>query len=258
MTGVPPAVPLAYHEAGAGHPLLLVMGLGADRSAWGPHVERWSTRFRCIVVDNRGAGLSPAPSGPYSTAELADDYAALAAALNLGPADVVGISMGGAIAQELALRHPEVVRRLVLVASWARAGAYTREVLQWLAVARRQLPAEEYVRALQTIIWTPRWFDEHAEDLARDRSSRLTVDATPFEAQVMACASHDALDRLREITAPTLVTAGAEDRFVPVALNVALARGLPDSRLEIFERTGHVHHFEEVDRFNALVEEWLA
>jgi pimeloyl-ACP methyl ester carboxylesterase len=258
MTGVRSAVPLAYQEAGSGPVLLLVMGLGADRSAWDPHVERWSTRFRCIVVDNRGAGLSPAPPGPYSTAEMADDYAALAANLDLGPVDVVGISMGGAIAQELALRHPHVVRRLVLAASWARAGPYTRTVLHSLAVARRYLPADEYVRALQTTIWTPRWFDDHAADLARDRSLPLAVEPTAFEAQASACAAHDVLDRLGEISAPTLVTAGAADRFVPLSLSVDLAAGLPDSRLEVFERTGHVHHFEEVDRFNALVEEWLA
>jgi pimeloyl-ACP methyl ester carboxylesterase len=258
MTGKGSAVPLAYHEAGSGPVLLLVMGLGADRSAWEPHVERWSTRFRCIVVDNRGAGLSPAPPGPYSTAEMADDYAALAANLDLGPVDVVGISMGGAIAQELALRHPHVVRRLVLAASWARVGPYTRTVLHSLAVARRYLPADEYVRALQATIWTPRWFDDHAADLARDRSSPLPVEPMAFEAQASACASHDVLDRLGEISAPALVTAGAQDRFVPLTLSVDLAAALPCSRLEVFERTGHVHHFEEVDRFNALVEEWLA
>jgi pimeloyl-ACP methyl ester carboxylesterase len=252
------AVPLAYHEVGSGPVLLLVMGLGADRSAWDPHVERWATRFRCIVVDNRGAGLSPAPPGPYTTAELADDYAALAANLDLGPVDVVGISMGGAIAQELALRHPHVVRRLVLAASWARPGPYTIAVLQSLAAARRYLPAEEFVRALQTTIWTPGWFDDHAAGLARDRSSPLAAEPMAFEAQANACASHDVLDRLGEISAPTLVTAGAQDRFVPLTLSVDLAAALPCSRLEVFKRTGHVHHFEEVDRFNALVEEWLA
>jgi pimeloyl-ACP methyl ester carboxylesterase len=258
MTGRRSAVPLAYHEVGSGPVLLLVMGLGADRSAWAPHVERWSARFRCIVVDNRGAGLSPAPAGPYSTAELADDYAALAANLGLGPVDVVGISMGGAIAQELALRHPKLVRRLVLAASWARVGPYTRAVLHSLVATRRYLPDDEFVGVLQTTIWTPRWVDDHAADLARDRSSPLAVEPMAFAAQASACAAHDVLDRLGEISAPALVTAGAQDRFVPLTLSLELAAGLTCSRLEVFEDTGHVHHFEEVDRFNALVEEWLA
>ncbi len=252
-------VELAYEEIGAGRPLLLVMGLGADRAAWAPHVSRWADRFRCIVVDNRGAGRSPAPPGPYTTAAMADDYAALLAGLDGigGGVDVVGISMGGGIAQELALRHPGLVRRLVLVAAWARAGAYTRDVLAGLAAARRGLTAAEYVTALQCLIWTPGWFERNAADLAADRDAPQAVEPEALAAQASACATHDTLDRLAAIAAPALVTAGALDRFVPVRLSAELAAGLPAARLELFENTGHVHHFEDVDRFNTLVEDWL-
>ena len=99
---------LGYREAGRGEPLVLAMGLGADSTAWERHVQRWARGYRCIAVDNRGAGASSAPPGPYSTAQLADDYAELIVELDLGPVQVVGVSMGGAIGQELALRHGAV------------------------------------------------------------------------------------------------------------------------------------------------------
>ena len=114
-------IELAYTEHGDGEPLLLIMGLGADSSAWESHVAAYHKRYRCIAVDNRGVGASSTPVGPYSTGQMADDYAGLLEALDLGPVRVVGISMGGAIAQELALRHPELVERLVLVATWAKS-----------------------------------------------------------------------------------------------------------------------------------------
>lgn len=115
----PTPVDLAWTETGLGDPVLLIMGLNAPGSAWQPHVDQWSQSFRCLAVDNRGAGASPAPPGPYTTAAMAEDHIRLIENLSLGRCRVVGISMGGAIAQELALRRPDLVERLVLVATWA-------------------------------------------------------------------------------------------------------------------------------------------
>ena len=126
-------IELAYQDAGSGPPVVLVMGLGAPADAWAPHVKAWVGSFRCIAVDNRGAGGSSAPSGPYRTAQLADDYAELISRLGLESVRVVGISMGGAIAQELALRHPHLVDRLVLVSSWARLPRHSVETFENLA-----------------------------------------------------------------------------------------------------------------------------
>jgi pimeloyl-ACP methyl ester carboxylesterase len=107
---------ISYRLVGQGRPLLLVMGLGADVSAWQDHVSVYSERFRCILVDNRGIGRSGKPTGPYSTMQMADDCARVVDAVASTPVAVVGISMGGAIAQELALRHPSVAL------SWSRPG----------------------------------------------------------------------------------------------------------------------------------------
>jgi pimeloyl-ACP methyl ester carboxylesterase len=251
-------IDLAYREIGRGEPLVLAMGLGADGAAWERHVDRWAATFRCVAVDNRGAGASSAPPGPYRTAELADDYAELIDALGLGPVCMVGVSMGGAVAQELALRHPALVRRLVLVSSWARLDAYTAEVFAGLAAVRAQADRATFTQLLQLWIWSPGWFDRHRAELVAEREAAGAAMAQhAFAAQAAACAGHDTLDRLHRIAVPTLVTAGSRDVFTPLRYADELAGGIPGARQEVFEGMAHTHHWERLDEFNALVEEWL-
>lgn len=250
------SIELAYSEVGDGPPLVLIMGLNADRDAWQPHVEQWRRRFRCILVDNRGAGASPAPPGPYTTVELAEDYAALIARLGLGRSRVVGISMGGAIAQQLALRHADLVDRLVLVATWARPHPYPAAVFETIASYRALAGDADFARYLQTLVWTPSWFAGHAAELSAGLDTSPVMPAVGISAQVAACVGHDVLASLPQITAPTLVTAGRVDRFVPVELSEEIAAAVPGARLELFD-TGHVHHWEELDRFNDCVEDFL-
>ncbi len=141
------------------------MGLGADVTAWADHVPAFASRWRCVLVDNRGVGRSGQPAGPYSTAQMADDCAeVLKAATGSAaagvpaagvPAAVVGISMGGAIAQELALRHPGLVRALVLVSTWARCDGYLAEVFDHLRTTHAVLGPVEFTQLLQLRIWGP-------------------------------------------------------------------------------------------------------
>jgi pimeloyl-ACP methyl ester carboxylesterase len=248
---------LAYTVRGTGEPLVLIMGLGADRAAWELHVRAYESRFRCIVVDNRGAGESPKPAGPYSTAAMADDYARLIAGLGLGPVRVVGISMGGAIGQELALRHPDLVTHLVLVSSWARCDAYTKEIFRHFAAIRAVAPAEEFTRLLQLWIWTAAHLEANLPELEAARHAPADMPQHAFEAQCAACISHDALDRLGDVRVPTLITAGDRDIFTPLALAHELHDGIPGSELRVLPGTGHAHHWERVDEFNDLILEWL-
>ncbi|GAA2097119.1 alpha/beta hydrolase [Microlunatus panaciterrae] len=257
MSSGPAPVELAHTESGKGDPVILIMGLNASGAAWRPHVDQWSRTFRCLAVDNRGAGESPAPLGPYTTAELADDYANLIRKLDLGVCRVVGISMGGAIAQELALRHPELVERLVLVATWAGADPYTRDILTLIDFVRSSADEATFNMFLQTLVWTPDWFSSHDHDLTMARQVPPSVGPDALAAQVQACLTHDTLDRLGGIAVPTLVTAGRLDRFVPIRLSRTVAEEIPGARLEIFDESGHVHHWEELQRFNDYVEEWL-
>ena len=126
---------LHYEERGSGSslddtPLLLIMGITAPGSVWNVHLADWQFHFRCIVGDNRGVGLSDKPSGPYSTEQMADDYAGLLDVIQVEKVRVVGCSMGSTIAQQLAIRHPDKVQSLVLICPWAPVDHYAKGLLQ--------------------------------------------------------------------------------------------------------------------------------
>ena len=249
---------ISYRLVGEGRPLLLVMGLGADVSAWQDHVSVYSERFRCILVDNRGVGRSGKPTGPYSTVQMADDCAKVVDAVSNTPVAVVGISMGGAIAQELALRHPSLVRRLVLVSTWARCDGYLAEVFDHLRVAHEVLGPAEFAQMLQLRIWSSSYVSAHLQELqdARQVIAAVPVPDHAFAAQSAACTGHDTLSRLSSIDAPTLVTAGREDCFTVLSHAEQVHSAIRGSRLEIFPG-GHAHHWEQLEAFNDLTSAWL-
>ncbi len=244
-------IDLSYSVHGRGEPLLLLMGLGAPGALWAEHLQAYASAFRCIVLDNRGAGGSAGPPGPYTTAGMADDAAGLLTALGVESAAVAGISMGSAIAQELALRHPAKVRRLVLVSSWARCDPFLRELFACFVRARDSLAEPDFVRLLQLWIWSPEYVNANLGRLqdARVPSGERMPD-TAFAAQCAACITHDALDRLARIHQPCLLTVGDADIFTPLRLSAAMRERLPDARLEVFAGMGHCHHWEDPARFN--------
>lgn len=250
--------PISYRLVGQGRPLLLVMGLGADVTAWADHVPAYVPRSRCILVDNRGVGRSGQPAGPYSTAQMADDCARVVEAVAGEPVAVVGISMGGAIAQELTLRHPGLVRALVLVSTWARCDGYLADVFDHLRTAHAMLGPVEFAQLLQLRIWSSAYVSGHLEELRRARqvAAEAPVPHHAFAAQSAACISHDTLGRLGAIDVPTLVTVGREDCFTVPACSEQIHAAIPGSHLEVFPG-GHTHHWEQLGAFNALTSEWV-
>jgi len=137
-----------YVDAGAGEPLVLVMGFGGDHLAWGLQLPAFAARFRVIAFDNRGVGQTDAPDIPYSIAMMADDTVGLIDALGIDRAHVCGVSMGGMIAQEIALRHPARVRTLALHATLARPDAYMHELSAVWRELRPKLGREEWLRTI--------------------------------------------------------------------------------------------------------------
>jgi pimeloyl-ACP methyl ester carboxylesterase len=250
--------PISYRVVGEGRPLLLLMGLGADVSAWPDHIAGYSDSFQCILVDNRGVGRSGKPVGPYSIAQMADDCARVISTVTDERVAVVGLSMGGAIAQELALRHRSLVRGLVLVSTWARCDGYLSEIFDHLCVAHGKLNSYEFAQLLQLRIWSPAYFSGHVQELkaARQLASAVAVPHHAFAAQCSACTSHDALSRLRQIDAPTLITAGRADSFTVLEHAEQIHEVIPGSELEVFAG-GHAHHWEDLEAFNNLTRVWL-
>ena len=244
-------------SGGEGPAVLLVMGLGADSTKWAAHVGDWSCRFRCIGMDNAGTGGTEAMR-PLRTADMADDCAAVLDALELERAAAVGVSMGGAIVQELALRHPRRVNGQVLVGTWAAATPYMRMAFSHLGALQATGHHDAFTRALQLFIWGHGWVDGHASDLdaeLQDQGSPMSP--ADFGAQVDACLAHDTCSVLARLRVPTLVTHGTEDRLVPLTAGRALSNAIAGSQLVEFPGLGHAHHWEALEEFNGLVARWI-
>jgi len=243
-------VSIHYESTGAGAPVLLVMGLGMSATGWWrtvPVLE--SAGLRVITFDNRGVGRSARPPGPYTTAMLADDAVAVLDAAALERAHVYGISLGGMIAQEIALRHPDRVAHLTLGATTPggpRAIAADDATLAFFQ-RRAQMPAPEAVWASVPYNYSARTRGEHGDRIAQDISQRLRypIEAEFYAAQLAAAIAHDAHDRLAEIRAPTLVVHGLEDVMVPPANGRLLASRIPGARLLELSGAAHLYPTDE-------------
>jgi len=257
-------IQLYYDECGTGDPVLLIMGITAPGSVWELHAKCWQQRFRCLLPDNRGVGLTDKPPGPYSSAMMADDFAGLLDALDLARVRVVGCSMGSIIAQQLALRHPDRVQSMVLMCPWARCDAYARGVFDHIKTIKARLRPEEFMIYIQLLIFSkPTWdLSQGLADLL-DGRRQAAENAQPqplhaLEAQAAACTGHDTFAELGRIRCPTLVIGGDADIFTPRWMAGEVAGGIPGAELHLYPGAGHAFHWERIDDFNPRVLEWLA
>ena len=236
---------LYWETAGAGEPVLLVMGLGMPATGWWSTVPVLATRFRVIAFDNRGSGRSGRPRGPYSLPQLADDALAVLDAAGEESAHVYGISLGGMIAQELALRAPERVRSLVLGATSAGGREHEQPDQETLGFLRRRasLPPEEGVWASIPYMYGEATIERATERVAEDVDQRLRMPPDPagYAAQLAAASAHDTTARLGALTTRTLVLHGTEDRIVPVANGRRLAERLPAAHFHELPDAGHLY-----------------
>lgn len=250
------------HGEGPGPPLLLIAGLGGASQGWlALQVPEFARRHRCVLFDHRGVGASQDPGGPFGTADLADDAAALLEALGIERVHVLGAFLGGMVAQELALRHPARVARLVLVGTWARPDAKRRMlVAKWKAMVGHGLPRE--IIAWERMLWT--LSDETLEqaDLVEPMLEGYLRDGFPmsestFVRQCDACLEHDAAERLAAVTRPALVICGQQDLLTPPRLGRELAEALPDAHLVTIPHAGHLVMAEAATRFHEIVLQFL-
>ncbi|MDP6545054.1 MAG: alpha/beta hydrolase [Phycisphaerae bacterium] len=252
-------VKLHYETIGQGDPLILIMGLGAPGSLWELHAEAYSRYFRCIMPDNRGAGESPKPDGPYTTEMMAEDTLAMMDDLNIDSARLAGISMGSAIAQSMALLAPGRVKSMVLISSWARCVPYMKDVFEHFSRIRPLVTPEHFMQLLQLWIFAPGHFSSNYEDLlvGRAEAEDDPMADHAFGAQCAACSEHDTLDRLGEIQTPCLLTVGDADIFTPLRCSREMHDRLPNSELSVFPGLGHCHHWEDLKTFNETTTKFL-
>lgn len=230
-----------WEEQGSGQPLLLIMGLGYPSEMWYRVLPGLSSRYRTVIFDNRGVGKSDEAPGPYSIALMAEDSRAVMDAAGVEQAHVFGISMGGMIAQELALMHRTRVRALVLGCTncgGTESVIASPEVFE-VVRARATMQAEEGAWSMVPYIYdasTPR---ERVEEDIAIRIRTYPAEES-YNAQLQAILSWGSFDRLKSITAPTLVIHGESDQLVPPENGRILAREIPGAELAMLPNASHI------------------
>lgn len=251
------AAEIAYEITGDGDPLLMIMGLAADSRMWAFQVGAFSSRYRCVLLDNRGTGRSIAPPGPLSIQEMASDAVAVLDAAGIERAHVLGISMGSAIAQHVALEAPERVRSLTLAATWCAKNPYLERLAE-LGRVVAELGHPALVRASILWLFTPAFILEQPHTVQGIESMALELQPPPttFTSQVTALLDHETRARLASLHVPTRVLTGARDILVPPELSEQTARAIPGAELVTLDG-GHAFNIENADAFNRAVLDFL-
>lgn len=250
-------IDINYGVDGAGEPLVLIMGFSSNRRAWMFQTPVFKKHYRVITFDNRGVGRSDKPEGPYSTRVMADDTVGLMDHLGIKRAHFLGVSMGGMIAQEVAINYPDRVNKLVLVATYAsrnlRSSGPSAEMREAEA-----LPVKRMAGRLMAIASSGTPLMIFARLLRRITLGLVGKSAVAgLTGQREACIGHDTLDRLGHIKAPTLVIVGSSDRVIKPESSDEIARRIPAARLTVFDGGSHVFCMEMKDRFNEEVLRFL-
>jgi pimeloyl-ACP methyl ester carboxylesterase len=253
---------LHVERRGTGAPVVLAMGVGATTAHWGtPFLDGLAAEFDVIAYDQRGAGRSERATGPFTVADLADDLGGLIDALDVAPAHVVGFSLGGMVAQELALRRSDVVRRLVLVGT-AAGGAHgttlNEATLRRLEEAMTSTNADVALRAgLQANVSPASAADIRTLARWTELVSAHPISLRTVQWQLQAAAAHDAAGRLPLVKSPTLIVHGEQDALVSPRHAQLLSDALGDAPVVIVPDTGHLVTWERPDAALAAIGPWL-
>ncbi|HEY8083472.1 MAG TPA: alpha/beta hydrolase [Solirubrobacterales bacterium] len=248
---------LYYEQAGSGEPMLLIQGMSATHMTWGrPFLSALERDFDCIVFDNRGMGKSGEAELPFTIADLANDTAALLDALEIECAHLVGISMGGMIAQELALAHPERIRTLTIGASYCggpQGSLMAPEDLQLLGTAYTSGEPEQVFRAMWELNLSPSFREDDSRFAAfAEMGAALPAPQPVVLQQMRACGAHNTHERLSQIALPTLTIHGDADRMLGHSNGREIASLIP-ARLETLEGVGHMFWWEQPERSAELI-----
>jgi pimeloyl-ACP methyl ester carboxylesterase len=249
-------VNINYQVEGQGEPLVMIMGFTASRSGWMRQIPFFKKYYRVITFDNRGVGKSDKPPGPYSTRMMADDTLRLMDLLGIEKAHIMGASMGGMIAQELAINYPQRVMKLILACTYASQDETSGDTLEQARFLR--LTPEKKVSAMVGLAFNKPLYRFIFGLLARVQTKFVGTSGTVGVAgQSEACLKHNTLERLPLITAPTLVIVGTGDRIIKPVSSDVIAGKIPNARLVRVEGGSHCFPFEMKNAFNGEVLNFL-
>jgi 3-oxoadipate enol-lactonase len=251
--------PRLHHvRRGTGEPLLLIMGMGGHHRMWGePFLSLMERDFDLVAFDHRGIGTSDRADEPFSVADLADDAARVMDEVGWDRAHVFGISLGGMVAQELVLRYPERVRTLALGCTYSGKGGDLTAAGPGRAIEAGLTGDRELAIRTSFEVNVSRAFaaDDANYTVFREQALSTRVPIPVVVMQSQAAIEHDALERLAEIAAPTLVIHGTADEMVAAGNGEQIAKAIPGARLELFDGAGHLFWWEQPERAATLLRE---
>lgn len=254
-------IELFYDIQGVGEPLLLIPGFACDSAHWDLLMPSLVSQYQVIRLDNRGIGQSSVPDSPYSIKQMADDAATLLEHIGVTKVHIAGHSMGGQIAQELVLAYPEKVYSLMLLATFASCDRRFCSIIETLGDLPRILDPEAYFYVvLPWVIGEDFYATPGAVEEALKLQMEYPFPPTPqgLYHQSRAIMNSDTLDRLQEITCPTLVLASQQDILLPIKFSQQLVQGIPNAELVILERGGHDFLIDAPDTVSTAILNFLA
>jgi 3-oxoadipate enol-lactonase len=251
---------LHYERGGSGEPLLMIQGMSGTHVSWGePFLAPLRESFDVIAFDNRGIGLSAPIDGPFTIVEMAEDAAGLLDELGIESAHVVGISMGGMIAQDLALAHPDRLGSLTLGCTYCGGPGsqlMPQENVEILAAGMMSGDRDKAIRASYEVNLSPAFRTDEGHYAAfHEMATSVPAAKRTIELQAQAIFGHDTSGRLGEISTPTLIIHGADDGVLPYPNGELIASLMPEAHLETLEDVGHMFWWEQPARSAELIGE---
>ncbi len=253
-------IDLFYDVQGTGEALILIAGFDCDSEYWSAVMPSLVSKYQVIRFDNRGSGQSSAPDSPYSIKQMADDTTALLNYLGITTFHLAGHSMGGQIAQELALSHPDKVKSLILISSWAKANAKFNSLIEMFGNLPKELDSKVYQKVLLPWMFTDKIYSTGAIEQVINFIENYAYLPTPHGLyhQSQAMIHHHTSDRIAQIICPTLIVVGKEDILTPVIFSQQLANGIPNAELVVVEHGGHGFLVEFSDIIVKVILDFLA
>lgn len=246
-------VRLNVHDRGAGPAVVFLHGIGCRIDTWAPQLETLASRHRTVALDTRGFGDSDGPTGDMSMTDYAADVLGVLDALGIDDTVLVGLSMGGMIAQHVALTAPTRIRALVLADTTGRSGPTVSETLDASAAAALEYGMQPLVEGFLAGSFAPAAFTADPDSVDVLRRSLLATDPRAFAVAGRAIVGHDTLNALGGLDIPTTVVVGEHDALLPREHSEALADAIPNSKLVVIPDAGHMSNLEQPSRFDAAL-----
>lgn len=253
-------IELNYHEEGTGFPLILIHGLSDDARLWTPLMPVVSEKYRTIALDVRGHGRSGKPDMPYSIQQFSEDLLAFLRELDISRAHLLGLSMGGAIAQQFALEHPEKVRSLILLSTFSYTDPALRDTFKRLRNRLITGGCPAFFDDAVKLTVTPEFASAHADEIATVKEEMVTMNSpSALVHAIDACMEFSVADRISRLSLPTLIISGREDTFTPLHFSERIHRSIQSSKWKILDGVAHnVLIPEKIPELSQLVLEFLA